>query len=60
MILFAVLIIGLVIYMSNNGSFSHEGHHSLGKEPLAILKERYAKGEITTEQFVSMKENLLK
>jgi len=54
--LFMFLFWGLVIYaiivlLRNN-------HHSKRDISLEILKERYAKGEITKEQFESMKNDL--
>lgn len=37
-----------------------EGHETLGDTPLGILERRFANGEITEEQFRSMKEALRK
>lgn len=37
--------------------FKSSAHHQK-KDPIQILKERYAKGEITKEQFESMKKDL--
>lgn len=41
-----------ILVMIIKGSKSH------GKSPSDILKDRYAKGEITKEQFESMKKDL--
>lgn len=55
--IFMVLFWGLIIYglFSFTKRTSHSHEHS---DPLAILKERYAKGEITKDQFDSMKKDL--
>lgn len=49
-----LLIIALIIflYLNNNSSSQKE-------TPMEILKKRYAKGEITKEQFDEMKKNIL-
>jgi uncharacterized membrane protein len=36
----------------------HYGHHGYYEDPLEILKHRYAKGEITREQYEEMKKDL--
>lgn len=48
-----LLIIALIIflYLNNNSSAQKE-------TPMEILKKRYAKGEITKEQFDEMKKNI--
>lgn len=61
MFLFWALIIYGAVYLFRQGS--HAGPHarSHGGESgraLEILKERYAKGEITKEQFESMKKDI--
>jgi putative membrane protein len=40
---------------------NHDGHHSESKDsetPIEILKKRYAKGEITKEEFDQMKNDI--
>lgn len=54
---FMVLFWGLIIYMFVKIALNSKGLHA-HKDPIHILKERYAKGEITKEQFESMKKDL--
>lgn len=66
MVVFWGLVIWLVVSLIRN---SHgKGHHMCGhghdmqdkeNSPLNILKERYAKGEITKEEFESMKKDII-
>ena len=56
-----VLLIGLAVYLlylSSNKGLEQESRHSL-ESPLDILKMRYARGEISREQFEEMKKDLL-
>jgi putative membrane protein len=55
MILFWVLIIWGLISLIRHSSPHSNGHHS---RAIDILKERYAKGEITKEQFEAMKKDI--
>lgn len=55
MILTWVLIIwGIVSLVKHFSHHPHDGHN----HAIDILKERYAKGEITKEQYESMKKDL--
>jgi putative membrane protein len=56
MIVFWIIVIGLIILAVR--AFRDGGLS--GKQPLDVLKERYAKGEITAEQFEKMKNDLQK
>lgn len=56
-VIFLILIILGIIQLVNmlSRSRSRKTH---GESPLHILKRRYAKGEITTEEFEKMKDEL--
>lgn len=49
-----VLFVVLIIFLFRNNNVQ-----SQNETPLEILKKRYAKGEITKEQFEEMKKNIL-
>lgn len=55
MIVFWSLVIWAVVAFLKRNPGSHKNGH---ERPLDILKERYAKGEITKEQFESMKKDI--
>jgi putative membrane protein len=64
MILFWALIIAGIVFLvrwmvQNKDSRSHSGIGT-GSQALEILKERYAKGEITRDEFESMKKDILR
>jgi len=58
-VIFTIFIVLGVIHLVNliSGSRGREPH---GESPLHILKSRYAKGEITKEEFEKMKDDLAK
>lgn len=61
-LLFWLLFIAATAFLISKLLHNGETHHekSIKVDPLDIAKERYAKGEITTEEFDTIKKNLLK
>jgi putative membrane protein len=59
MILFWVFVIFGIVYVILAVS-KRDGNAGKGETLLDILKKRYAKGEITKEQFEHMKDDLMK
>lgn len=57
MFLFAI-VIGLIIYFIITNTKSNRYTGEFNKTSLDIIKERYAKGEITEEEFEKMKKSL--
>ena len=61
-IFWGLIIVGLVLLIrwliQNTSSKAHSGV-SIGSKAAEILKERYASGEITLDEFESMKKDIL-
>lgn len=56
-----LLVFGLIVFLFARWAFKPDGRGNRqpsGSQAVAILEERYAKGEITKEQFVQMKRDL--
>jgi putative membrane protein len=52
------LVIWLLTSASSRGGSSIGGRSTPPKTPMEILKERYARGEITQEEYLEMREHL--
>ena len=52
------LVLGVVLVVRLIKSHDHNSSHANKSEPLDIAKERYAKGEITREEFEQLKKDL--
>lgn len=57
MLLFWLLVIGVVVLLVRLGSGANNRGRS-ERDPLAILKERYARGEIDKSQYEQMRKDL--
>ncbi len=60
MMLFWLILLVVIVYVVMRLLKSHESNSNTKIEPTDIAKERYAKGEITREQFELMKKDLSK
>lgn len=58
MVVFWAAIIGLIVWAVLRFTRSRGAHTGNKKDALDIAKERYAKGEITREQFEQIKKDL--
>ena len=59
--IFWLVIIGIIVWLLINQSTRNRNQNQINphlESPLDILKKRYAKGEITKEQFDQMKKDL--
>lgn len=56
--IFLIVLIAAAIWWFTKGAGSKDHGRLPGEGPLDILKRRYAAGEITKEQFESMKKDL--
>ncbi|MCS5423147.1 MULTISPECIES: SHOCT domain-containing protein [Psychrilyobacter] len=58
MFIFWILIAVLIVSLLKDSSLGKNRHSKQSETPMEILKKRYAKGEITREQYQNMKEKL--
>lgn len=60
--IFWLVIIGVVIYLitNRNDSVSNNRQIKSKEDPIEIARKRYAKGEISKEEFQQIKDELMK
>ena len=57
--LILIVVLAVVIYfVINRGKTTGNSIHSTGESPTEILKKRYAKGEISKEEFDKLKKEI--
>jgi putative membrane protein len=56
--IFIIGIVLLIIWFTRRSGFNFDFINKSTAHPVEIVKERYAKGEITKEQYESMKKDL--
>ena len=54
-----LIVIGVVIYLVMNRSSHQQFFSNESETPLDILKKRYARGEITREEYEQMKQDVV-
>ena len=59
LIFWVLIIVGIVIFVRWIINQTKLNDGKTGKEPLEILKGRYAKGEVTKEEFERIKKDLV-
>ena len=61
MMFIGIILIGLVVYLllRGNGQISTYSRQGNIEDPLEILKQRFAQGSISEEEFIRMKKVLL-
>lgn len=61
-LLFVLLVVGLVMYVLGwrPRGMNFPGQQDQNKSPLDILKERYARGEISREQYEEIRKELIR
>ncbi|MDA3863411.1 MAG: SHOCT domain-containing protein [Deltaproteobacteria bacterium] len=57
-VLFGLILWGVIAIFNKRQSLEKHQNHKPEDDPLDILKKRYAKGEIDSEEFNKMKEEL--
>ncbi|MFP4042835.1 MAG: SHOCT domain-containing protein [Bacteroidales bacterium] len=60
LIIAAVVILAIVLIINYTRSTARKGQYEDKESPLNILKIRYARGEISKEEFEEMKQDILK
>jgi len=55
---FIVILVAVAVYLLVRETKTKADHRLSGETPLDILKRRYAKGEITKEEFEKVKKDL--
>jgi putative membrane protein len=56
--LLIIIVIGVLIYLVLRQTKAGEGKGPSGETPVDILKKRYARGEITRDEFDRMKKDI--